>query len=231
MEITPDNIIYWQWNVIKLNATIIYTWVVMVLLVGVSWLTTRNLRTDEHLSKTQNMMEVVVSFILKQIRSISHEKAERYMPFIGTLFLFIVTSNVLAVVPGFNPPTGSLTTTSALAICVFVAVPVFGIFEQGVVGYLKHYISPSPFMLPFNVIGEISRTLALAVRLFGNIMSSNMIAAILLSIAPIIFPVLMHVLGMITGVIQAYIFAILAIVYIASASQVKEQTQQNSNES
>jgi F-type H+-transporting ATPase subunit a len=129
-----------------------------------------------------------------------------------------LTANLLNLVPGITPPTASLSTTTALALCVFLAVPVFGIARDGVVAYLKQYLRPTPLMLPFNLIGEISRTIALAVRLYGNIMSGTVIVGILLSLVPFFFPVLMQLLGLITGVIQAYIFAILAMVYIASAS-------------
>ena len=225
MELTPDNIIYWQYGFIKLNATILFSWIVMAILVIGSWLITRRLRTDERLSRGQNFLEVIVSSILDQIHDISNQKPEPYLPIIGTLFLFILASNILSVVPGFNPPTGSLTTTSALAICVFFAVPAYGVAKKGVVGYLKRYIQPTVFMLFFNIIGEVSRTLALAVRLFGNIMSGTVIAGILLSITPILFPVLMQILGLITGVIQAYIFAILAMVYISSASRAQDEVR------
>ena len=136
----------------------------------------------------------------------------------GTLFIFIATSNLLAIVPAYHPPTGSLSTTAALAISVFFAVPIFGIRQQGIWKYLRHYLEPSPFLLPFHIISEFSRTLALAVRLFGNVMSEGMIGAILISIAPFFFPVIMQALGLLTGLIQAYIFAILAVVYIGSTN-------------
>jgi F-type H+-transporting ATPase subunit a len=126
------------------------------------------------------------------------------------------------VIPGFDPPTASLSTTTALALCVFVAVPFFGIEEQGLLDYLKSYMKPTPIMLPFNVISELSRTLALAVRLFGNMMSGAMIIAILLTITPFIFPIFMTVLGLLTGMVQAYIFSILASVYIAAATRVRK---------
>jgi F-type H+-transporting ATPase subunit a len=146
------------------------------------------------------------------------------MPFIGTLFLFIATANLLGVVPGYWSPTGSLSTTAALAVCVFVAVPIFGIAKSGLGDYLRQYLQPSPFMLPFNIIGELSRTLALAVRLFGNVMSGQMIVAILLAIVPLFFPIIMQLMGMLVGVIQAYIFAVLATVYIASAISVARKS-------
>jgi F-type H+-transporting ATPase subunit a len=126
------------------------------------------------------------------------------------------------VIPGYDPPTASLSTTTALALSVFVAVPFFGIEEQGVRSYLKSYTKPTVIMLPFNIISELSRTLALAIRLFGNMMSGAMIIAILLTITPFIFPIVMTVLGLLTGMVQAYIFSILAAVYIAAATRVRK---------
>jgi len=154
---------------------------------------------------------------------VTEQDPKPYLPFVGTLFLFIALSNILAVVPGFIAPTSSLSTAMALALCVFVAVPIFGIRKVGVRAYLANYLQPTPWLLPFTLIGELSRTLALAVRLFGNAMSSSVIAAILLLIAPLLFPVVMQAFGLLIGVIQAYIFAILAIVYIASGSEVQAQ--------
>jgi F-type H+-transporting ATPase subunit a len=154
----------------------------------------------------------------RQIHEISQQEPQRYLPFIGSLFLFIFIANLLAVVPGYRPPTGSLSTTTALALSVFIAVPFYGIRQVGLWEYVKQYCRPNIFMLPFNIIGEFSRTLALAVRLYGNIMSGTVVAGILLSITPLFFPIVMHMLGLLTGSIQAYIFSILAMVYIASAT-------------
>jgi len=123
----------------------------------------------------------------------------------------------------YQPPTGSLSTTAALAICVFFAVPLFGIARSGFGGYFKRYLQPSLLMLPFHVMGELSRTLALAVRLFGNIMSGTIIIAILISIVPLFVPIVMQALGLLIGQIQAYIFAVLAAVYIASASRSQQE--------
>ena len=222
MNITPDQIVYWQSGLLKLNATIVFTWLTMALLVGGSWLITRRLAPGIALSRRQNMLEAVVELILGQIRAMSPQSPERYLPFVGTLFLFIVAANVLVIVPGYEPPTGSLSTTAALALCVFVAVPFYGIAQQGLIGYLKDYLRPTPLMLPFHLLSELSRTLALAVRLFGNIMSGTTIVAILLSVVPLFFPVVIEVLGLITGVIQAYIFAMLAMIYIAAAIQTQQ---------
>lgn len=224
-QLTPDQVVFWSWGLVSINATLVFTWAIMLLLVGGSWLATRNLSGDPPLSRWQNLLEIVVDGIRKQIRDVSQRQPDKFLPFIGTLFIFIVVSNLLAVVPGYVAPTASLSTTAALAICVFIAVPWYGIRDQGFGQYLRNYLQPTVFMLPFNVIGELSRTLALAVRLFGNIMSGAKIAAIFLALAPLIFPIFMQVLGLLTGLIQAYIFAILAIVYIAAALRVREKKQ------
>ena len=222
-QISPDQVIFWHWGPISLNATILFTWAVMALMVLGSWLITRRLSTDVHLSRWQNLLEVVVNGMRNEIRDISRQKPDPYLYFVGTLFLFILVPNILSVIPGFITPTASLSTTAGLAICVFAAVPIYGIMSRGLPGYLRQYLEPTVFMLPFNVIGELSRTLALAVRLFGNMMSGTKIVAILLAITPLVFPVVMHALGLLTGVIQAYIFAVLAMVYIASATRVQQQ--------
>ena len=230
MTITPDDIVYWQWGVIKINATLLYTWVVMAALVLGARLITRRLSDgalsgEFKISRWQNALEVIVGAIRGQIREVSRVQANQYLPLIATLFLFIALANLLAIIPGYYPPTASLSTTTALALCVFIAVPWFGIRQQGWLNYLRQYLQPTIFMLPFNILGEFSRTLALAVRLYGNIMSGVVIGAILLTIAPFFFPVLMQLLGLLTGLIQAYIFAALALVYIVSAS-VSHQTSQ-----
>lgn len=225
MDITPDSIIYWQAGPIKISATIVFTWVVMAIMVLVSWLVTRRLSTDTALPRGQNLLEILVEGIQQQIREVTQQEPGRYLPFAGTLFLFIAVSNALAIVPGFWSPTGSLSTTAALALCVFVSVPIFGIADRGLRGYLRVYIEPAVFMLPFNVLGELTRTIALAIRLFGNVMSGAMIAATVLAIAPLFFPILMNALGLLIGLIQAYIFSILALVYIASATQAHLEEQ------
>jgi F-type H+-transporting ATPase subunit a len=198
----------------------------MGLLVLVSWLATRRLSSDVRFSRWQNILEILVKGMQDQIKDISHQEAGIYLPFVGTLFLFIAVCNLLSIVPGYTPPTASLSTTAALAICVFVAVPLYGIMKRGLLGHLKQYIRPTAFMLPFNIMGELSRTLALAVRLFGNMMSGAKIGAILLAITPLFFPIVMHALGLLTGLIQAYIFAVLAMVYIASATRVHQEREQ-----
>jgi F-type H+-transporting ATPase subunit a len=218
MRITPDQLILWQYGFIKLNETIVTTWGLMLLLAGGAHLITRKLTSEIITSRWQAALEILITGIDEQIAQVGLTVPARYIAFIGTLFVFIATANLLTIVPGYTPPTSSLSTTAALAVCVFVAVPAFGIARRGWRRYLKSYVEPTVIMLPFNLISELSRTLALAVRLFGNMMSGTMIIAILLTITPFIFPVAMTLLGLLTGMVQAYIFSILATVYIAAAT-------------
>jgi F-type H+-transporting ATPase subunit a len=224
MHLTPDHIILWESGWLHLNATIVYTWAVMLLVVLVSWLVSRRLAdSDQPRSRWQNALEVIVDLIRRQIREICPEGGDTYLPFVGTLFVYIAVSNVLEIVPGWHAPTGSLSTTAALAISVGVAVPFFGIERQGFLEYFRHYLKPTMIMLPFHLMSETTRNLALAVRLFGNIMSGTMIVGMLLAIAPLFVPVVMQILGLLVGLIQAYIFAILAMVYIAAAVQRRRE--------
>lgn len=228
MEITPDHLVLFRCGFLQLNATIVYTWVVMLILVAAAWLATRNRKRAAGAPRSawEGALEGIVALLRGQIREIcGREGGDEYLPFVGTLFLFIAVSNVLdAVFPHWHAPTGSLSTTAALAICVAVSVPFFGIRTAGLKGYLHHYLNPTFFMVPFHLMSEISRTLALAVRLFGNIMSGSMIVALLLAIAPLFLPVLMQVLGLLIGLIQAYIFAVLTMVYIAAAVRRQEES-------
>jgi len=219
MRLSPDDMILWQLGPLKLNGTIVFTWGLMFALAIGSRIITRRLSTDLHRSRWQNLLEIVVVGIEKQIEDVGLRHPRKYIGFLGSLFLFVASASLCTVIPGFEPPTGSLSTTAALALCVLVAVPFFGIEERGLRGYLKSYAEPTVVMLPFNVISELSRTLALAVRLFGNMMSGTMILAILLTITPFIFPIAMSALGLLTGMVQAYIFSILATVYIAAAAR------------
>ena len=225
IEISPDTPLF-QFGPVVLNRTILFTWLVMGVLIGVSWLVTRRLGSGTKISRSQNILEVLVGGLRNQIREVGDQDPTPFLPFIGTLFLFLSCANLLTIIPGYSAPTGSLSTTAALATCVFVAVPIFGITRRGLRGYLQQYIQPSVIMLPFNIIGELSRTLALAVRLYGNMMSGTVIAAILLGFVPLLIPVLMQAFGLLTGMIQAYIFSILAMVYIASATQAQQQKEE-----
>lgn len=227
MQLSPDSTVYISSGLFKLNETMVFTWLVMVLIVGFSWFVCRRISPSIEIDQRQNLLEILVGGLMQQVRDVTKQEPERFMPLLGTLFIFILVSNLLAVVPGFSPPTGSLSTTSAMAIIVFFAVPYYGIRENGVWNYLKSYLAPTPMMLPFNIIGELSRTFALAVRLFGNIMSGSMMGAILLLIMPLFVPVIMQLLGLLIGVVQAYIFTVLAGVFIASGLEAHSGTLKN----
>ena len=232
MELTPDLIVYWRLGRFQLNATIVFTWLVMALIVLVSVLARRDMARHQGAPRRwHNVLEAVVLYMRDEVRAVTGPSGGApptwLLPLLGGLFLFIALSNALAPVPGFKPPTGSLSTTAALALIVFLAVPVYGIGRAGLRGWLRGYVRPTPLMLPFNIIGDFSRTLALAVRLFGNIMSGNMIAAILLVIAPVFVPVLMQLLGLLTGMVHAYIFTVLALVYVAAAAETQDEHHDN----
>ena len=223
MRLSPDELVFWRYGFLQLNSTIVTTWALMIVMSVGAMLITRNITATERISRWQCLLEIVVTTIQKQISEVGLKHPDRYLGFIGTLFLFIAFSNLCTILPGYEPPTGSLSTTTALAISVFAAVSFFGISEQGLRNYLKTYLEPTFIMLPFNIISEFSRTFALAIRLFGNMMSGTMIVGILLMIAPLVFPILMDLLGLLTGIVQAYIFSILATVYIAAATRTSEE--------
>ncbi|MDZ7834444.1 MAG: F0F1 ATP synthase subunit A [Alkalibacterium sp.] len=185
MNIDPSEIVYFESGFVRITATLVFTWIVMIILAAISYMVTRNMKVEGEISRGQNILEALIETINSQIKQISQQDPSKYLPFVGTLFIFILVSNVLSIVPGFISPTGSLNTTIALALCVFVAVPKYGIDDRGIVGYLKEYIKPTFLMLPFNIISEVSRTLSLAIRLYGNVMSSSIIVAILLGVVPL----------------------------------------------
>jgi F-type H+-transporting ATPase subunit a len=224
MRLSPDELIFWQHGFFKLNSTIVTTWVLMLVLCLGARLVTRHLSSDGPVSRWQNSLEIIVTGIMGQIKEVGISEPEKYLGFIGTLFIFVALASLCTILPGYDPPTASLSTTVALALCVFVAVPLFGIKVGGLSSYLKSYLKPTPIMLPFNIISELSRTLALSVRLFGNMMSGAMIVAILLTITPFFFPIVMTALGLLIGMVQAYIFSVLAAVYIAAATQSAPRT-------
>jgi F-type H+-transporting ATPase subunit a len=221
VNLSSDQQILWQYGFAKLNGTVLTTWVMMIVMSLGARLITRRLKTAGDISRWQAMLEIIVTAIRSQIKEVGLVQPDKYLAFLGTIFLFVATANLFTVIPGYKPPTGSLSTTAALALCVFIAVPLFGIRKQGFIGYLRTYTSPTLLMLPFNIISELSRTLALAVRLFGNMMSGVMILGILLTITPYFFPIVMTALGLLTGMVQAYIFSILAAVYIAAATRTQ----------
>ena len=220
-----DQTIVFQFGFLSINATVFYTWIVMAVLVGISIWLTHNLKTHGSISKTQIIMEMIVVGIQRQIKEVANDTPSKYLPIIGTFFLFIATANLLSIIPWFKVPTASLTTTSAFSCCVFFAIPYYGVKNAGWKGYFKKFIEPTPIMLPMNIISDFSSTFSLAFRLYGNMLSGVVISSVLISLVPFLVPLPMQMLGLLTGTIQAYIFALLAIVYV-SAVAPKESYQQ-----
>ncbi|HOY65647.1 MAG TPA: F0F1 ATP synthase subunit A [Candidatus Ozemobacteraceae bacterium] len=214
----PDAIVFWQSGFVTINLTLVATWGIMLLLILVSKLVTRRLTTGPKASWWQNLLETIVELLRGQLREIGFSEPDRHLPFLGTLFLFIATANLLIVLPFYEPPTASFSTTAALALCVFVFTPVCTIAQKGLRGWLAALCHPNPLLAPLHIMGDISRTIALAIRLFGNVMSENLVGGLLLSLAPFFVPVVMKLFGLLTGFVQACIFSLLAAVFLAAAT-------------
>ena len=206
---------------LNIGPTVLTTWLLMLLLTALAWFGSRRLSVVAP-SRPQSALEAAVLALKGAIESAAPGHAARLLPFIGTLWLFIGAANLIGVVPGLRSPTGDLSLTVALALLVFASVHWFGIRIDGLRGYLRHYLDPNPFLLPFHLLGEVTRTLALAVRLFGNMMSLEMAALLVLLVAGFLAPVPLLMLHLIEALVQAYIFGTLALVYVAGALQSRE---------
>lgn len=204
---------------VPVTGVVVTTWAIMAVMTVASWLGTRRAAGG----RWQATLEVVVETLRDQITDVIGAKAARYLPLLGTLFLFIAVSNLSAMVPGTSPPTAHLETDAALAIVVFFSVHIYGIAAHGLRGYLAGFTRPNVLLLPFNLIGEVTRTFSLMVRLFGNIMSHEIVLGLLLALAGLIVPIPLMVLAIVIGVIQAYIFTVLATVFIGAAVETSEQ--------
>lgn len=175
--------------------------------------------------KLQAILEVIVTTILEQIEEVTRKDGRPYLPLIGTLFLFLLVANSLPLLPGLLPPTERLETVMALGLVVFVSVYFFGIRRHGLWQYLKHFFQPTPLLFPIHVLSELTRTFSLMMRLFGNIMSHGLILGVIVSVAGLLVPIPIILFGLLTGVVQAYIFTILATVYIAAAVEDHPKSQ------
>lgn len=214
-----------QLGPIFLAEPILTTWGIMVALIAGSWIVTRRLSLDP--GPVQVVLEGLLNAADEAIRAVLPAQTTRLLPFIATLWLFIIVANLSGLIPGVYAPTGNLSTTAALAVLVFLSVHWFGIRAEGLRAYLRHYLAPMPLMLPFHLMSELTRTLALAIRLFGNIMSLEMAALLVLLVAGFLVPIPLLMLHIVEALIQAYIFGMLALIYIAGAihSQQSQQPQ------
>ena len=194
---------------------VVTTWVIMAALAGGSWLMTRRLRAEP--SRPQAILELLVTGIESQIEEVLRRDARPLLPLLGTLFIFLLAANVSGILPGVQAPTGRLETPAALALIVFFSVHWFGVRSRGLAGYLGSFAQPKLIMLPLNILSEITRTFSLMVRLFGNIMSGEFLIALVLALAGLLVPVPLMVLELLVGIVQAYIFSVLATVFIGAA--------------
>ena len=207
-----------------ISLSVITTWGIMMVLTLIAWLSTRNLKLFP--GTIQTVVESIVAAIDEAILAVAPQHGRQIMPFIATLWLFLVVANLVSLIPGLHSPTRDLSVTSALAVLVFFSVPWFGIKTQGLKKYLHHYLTPSPILLPFHIISEFTRTLALAIRLFGNMMSLEMAAMLILLVAGFLAPIPILMLHIIEALVQAYIFGMLALIYLAGAIQSQQLNSQ-----
>lgn len=205
---------------LQISVSVVTTWGIMLALALAAWLSARSLKLFPGMNQT--IVESIVAAIDGAILAVAPQHGRQIMPFIATLWLFLIVANLVSLIPGLHSPTRDLSVTSALAVLVFLSVHWFGIKTQGLKKYLRHYLSPSPILLPFHIISEFTRTLALAVRLFGNMMSLEMAAMLILLVAGLFAPIPILMLHIIEALVQAYIFGMLALVYLAGAIQSQQ---------
>jgi F-type H+-transporting ATPase subunit a len=194
---------------------VVTTWGLMLALTLASWLVTRRLKA--HPNRCQAAVELVVTGLAQQIEDVMRKDARPFLPLLGTLFIFLVAANLSGVLPGVEAPTSKLETPAALALIVFVSVHYFGLRAQGPLGYLKSFAEPKLIMLPLNLVSEVTRTFSLMVRLFGNVMSGEFVIALVIGLAGLFVPIPLMALEILVGLVQAYIFTVLATVFIAAA--------------
>jgi F-type H+-transporting ATPase subunit a len=225
----PDYFQFWIGS-FAITQSLLTSWLIMLTLFIFSWISTRKL--SEQPGNYQILLEGIYIAMHDAVKDVLPEHVDLVFPFISTLWIFILVANLIGIVPGFYSPTADLSVTASLALLTFLSVHWFGIRSEGLKNYMRHYILPSPFLLPFHLISEVSRTLALAIRLFGNIMSLELTALIVLMVAGFLAPIPILMLHIVEAVIQAYIFGMLALIYIAGGiqSQIQRREKENTRE-
>ena len=220
-----ETAIFFHIGPFAITSVVVTSWGIMLALSVFCWLATRRLALDP--GPLQTMLEGVVSAMEESISAVLPDCVQQVLPFIGTLWIYILFSNLIGLIPELHSPTGNLSVTAGLALLVFLSVHWFGVRNEGLRRYLKNYLSPSPIMLPFHLISEVTRTVALAVRLFGNIMSLEMAALLVLLVAGLLVPVPLLMLHIVEGLVQAYIFGMLALIYVAGAMQSRQNLERD----
>ena len=205
---------------IAVTQPVVTTWVIMVTLTAGAWAATRRLALNP--GRRQVVLELLVTGIIDQIEDIVRKDGRPLLPLLGTLFIFLLAANLSGLLPGVAPPTGKLETPAALALTVFLAVHYFGIRARGLKGYLASFARPKLIMLPLNLLSQVTRTFSLMVRLFGNVMSGEFLIGLVLSLAGLLVPIPLMALELLVGIVQAYIFSVLATVFIGAAANQDE---------
>jgi F-type H+-transporting ATPase subunit a len=213
---------------VQLTNTVLTTWIVIAITWLLVWLATRRLQMSP--GRVQTLIEAIVVSIEEAIRNVAPQYVQQIMPFIGSLWLFLGIANLVGLIPGMHSPTRDLSATAAIAFLVFLSVHWYGIRIEGLKNYLQHYLKPSPVMLPFHLLSEVTRTIALAVRLFGNMMSLEMVALLILMVAGFLVPIPILMLHIVEAMVQAYIFGMLALIYVAGGLQTQQRREQPTGE-
>lgn len=216
-----DSAVIFHFGVVEVAQPVVTTWALIVVLGVASWLGTRRMQSRP--GRWQAMLEAVVELVQAQIREVVRSDPEPFLPLTGTLFIFIAAANLSALLPAVKPPTAAIETPAALALVVFFSVPIYGIRARGLTRYLKGYIEPNPLMLPLNLLAELTRTFSLTMRLFGNVMSHELIFGIVVALAGLLVPIPFMALSILVGIVQAYIFAMLATVFVGAAVSATEK--------
>lgn len=197
------------------------TWGLMAVLALGSWLATR--RLELHPDRRQAVLEILITGITGQIEGVIRKDPRPYLPLLGTLFIFLLTANLSGLLPGVQAPTGKFETPAALALIVFFSVHYFGVRIRGPLGYLASFAKPKLIMLPLNIVSEVTRTFSLMVRLFGNVMSGEFVIALVVALTGLLVPIPLMALEILVGVVQAYIFTVLATVFIGAAAGSEQE--------
>ncbi|HXZ68051.1 MAG TPA: F0F1 ATP synthase subunit A, partial [Alphaproteobacteria bacterium] len=210
------NTVLFHIGAVPITRPVVTTWAIMLVLSAGSWAITRRLTLKS--SPRQNVLELIVTQIADQIRDVMRKDPLPFLPLIATLFIFLVVANLSGILPGTQAPTARLETPAALASIVFLSIHYFGVRAHGFFGYLASFAKPKLIMLPLNLVSQVTRVFSLMVRLFGNVMSGEFIIALVIALAGLFVPIPFMALEILLGLVQAYIFTVLAAVFIGAAA-------------